>query len=178
MIFGKKDPGGRLPISLPRSVGHIPAYYNYKPTARRGYLFDDVNAAWPFGYGMSYTTFTVAPPTLSAASAEFGEDVSVTTSVTNTGDRAGSTVIQLYIRDTYSRVTRPIKELKGFEKVYLGPGESKTVTFALDREQLEYLGPDMQWIVEPGEFEIMIGTSSRTEDLQGVTFTLTGDSAK
>ena len=178
VIFGKKDPGGRLPISLPRSVGHIPAYYNYKPTARRGYLFDDVNAAWPFGYGMSYTTFTVAPPTLSAASAEFGEDVSVTTSVTNTGDRAGSTVIQLYIRDTYSRVTRPIKELKGFEKVYLGPGESKTVTFALDREQLEYLGPDMQWIVEPGEFEIMVGTSSRTEDLQGVTFTLTGDSAK
>ncbi len=174
VLLGTKDPGGRLPISMPRSVGHIPAYYNYKPTARRGYLFDDVSAAWSFGYGLSYTEWTVASPTLSAASALLGESVSVSTSVTNVGDRPGSQVIQLYVRDRVSLVTRPIKELKGFEKVSLAPGEQTTVTFQLGREQFEYLGAEMEWTVEPGEFDIMIGTSSRTEDLQSVTFTLRG----
>ncbi|NJC26518.1 glycoside hydrolase family 3 N-terminal domain-containing protein [Neolewinella antarctica] len=174
VVFGDKDPGGRLPISIPRSVGHIPAYYNYKPTARRGYLFDDVSAAWSFGYGLSYAAWDIAPPTLSAASARIDEAVTVTTTVRNVGDRPGSQVVQLYVRDRVSRVTRPVKELKGFEKVYLGPGESKSVTFSLNREVLEYLGPDMTWVTEPGEFVIMVGTSSRDKDLQRVTFTLRG----
>ena len=168
VLSGEAYPGGKLPISIPRSAGHIPAYYNYKPTARRGYLFDDVNAAWSFGYGLSYTTFTVSPPTLAAAEIGTGETGSVSVTVTNTGDRAGSEVVQLYVRDKFSQVTRPVKELRGFEKVVLQPGETKQVTFNLGREQLEYLGPDMEWIVEPGEFDVMVGTSSRTEDLKSV----------
>ena len=178
VIFGDKDPGGRLPISMPRSVGHIPAYYNYKPTARRGYLFDDVTAAHSFGEGMSYTEWDVSAPTLSAASAALEDGVTVSATVRNVGDRPGSQVVQLYIRDKVSQVTRPVKELKGFEKVYLAAGETQTVTFDLGQEQLEYLGPQMTWVTEPGEFEIMVGTSSLDKDLKKVTFTLTGSAKK
>lgn len=169
VLTGQAYPGGKLPISIPRSVGHIPAYYNYKPTARRGYLFDDVNAAWPFGFGLSYTTFQVSAPRLSAAEIGTRETGSVSVTVTNTGDRTGSEVVQLYVRDRFSAVTRPVKELKGFEKVVLTPGESKIVSFDLGPEQLEYLGPEMKWIVEPGDFDVMVGTSSRAEDLKVVT---------
>ncbi|TXF91303.1 beta-glucosidase [Neolewinella aurantiaca] len=168
VLAGQSYPGGKLPISIPRSAGHIPAYYNYKPTARRGYLFDDVNAAWPFGFGLSYTTFEVSAPTLAAPEIGTKETGKVSVTVTNTGDRTGSEVIQLYIRDRFSTVTRPVKELKGFEKILLAPGESKVVSFDLGPEQLEYLGPEMKWIVEPGDFDIMVGTSSRKEDLQAV----------
>ena len=169
VLFGKAYPGGKLPISIPRSAGHIPAYYNYKPTARRGYLWDNAAAAWPFGYGLGYTTFEISAPALASAGIRNGEETSLSVQITNTGDRQGSEVVQLYVRDRFSAVTRPVKELRGFEKVNLGPGESRTVTFPIGREQLEYLGPDMKWIVEPGEFELMVGTSSRNEDLQKVT---------
>lgn len=172
VLFGKTFPGGKLPISIPRSAGHIPAYYNFKPTARRGYLWDNVSAAWSFGYGLSYTGFDISSPTLSAASATLSDKASVSVTVTNTGDRYGSEVVQLYLRDRFSQVTRPVKELRGFEKVYLAPGESKTVSFPLGRTQLEYLGPDMKWIVEPGEFDVMVGNSSRDEDLKKVLFQL------
>ena len=169
VLFGDAYPGGKLPISMPRDAGHIPAYYNYKPTARRGYLFADVNAAYPFGYGLGYTTFSISEPTLAAA--EIAKDATgkVSVTVTNTGNLKGSEVVQLYIRDKFSRVTRPVKELRGFEKIVLEPGESRTVSFDLGREQLEYLGPDMEYVVEPGEFEIMVGNSSRKEDLKTVT---------
>ncbi|MEL7159149.1 MAG: glycoside hydrolase family 3 N-terminal domain-containing protein [Bacteroidota bacterium] len=172
VLWGQADPGGRLPISIPRSVGHIPAYYNYKPTARRGYLFDDVSALYSFGYGLSYTNFEVSAPTLEKPTVKIGETGKASVTVRNTGDRAGSTVIQLYVRDMFSTVTRPVKELRGFEKVYLAAGETTTVTFDLGTEQLEYLGPDMEWTVEPGDFNIMVGTSSRTEDLLAVRFTV------
>ncbi len=172
VLLGKVTPGGKLPISMPRSAGHIPAYYNYKPTARRGYLFADVSAAYAFGYGLSYTSFRVSPPTLDVQAIESGATGRVSVSVTNTGDRPGSEVIQLYIRDKFSSVTRPVKELKGFEKVYLEPGESQTVAFELGQEQLELLDVNMEWTVEPGDFEIMVGTSSRTEDLQSVMLTV------
>lgn len=172
VLFGKASPGGKLPISMPRSVGHIPAFYNHKPTARRGYLWDEASAAWPFGYGLSYTSFELSPPTLSVTSVAPGETANISVRITNTGDRTGSEVIQLYLRDKFSSVTRPVKELKGFEKVFLDPGQSQTVTFDLGREQLQFLGPDMTWIVEPGEFEVMIGTSSRDEDLQRASFTV------
>jgi beta-glucosidase len=172
VLLGKVAPGGKLPISIPRSTGHIPAYYNYKPTARRGYLFDDVSAAWSFGYGLSYTTFSVSPPTLDVQAIEEGASGRVSIDVTNTGERAGSEVIQLYIRDKFSSVTRPVKELKGFEKVFLEPGESKTVSFELGQEQLEFLDINMEWTVEPGDFDIMVGTSSRTEDLKSVMLTV------
>jgi len=172
VLFGKADPGGRLPISIPRSVGHIPAFYNYKPTALLGYLLEDVSAAWHFGYGLSYTTFDVSAPSLEIPSIKLGTNGKVSVTVTNTGERAGSTVIQLYIRDQYSQVTRPVKELRGFEKVYLEAGASTTVSFPLGTEQLEYLGPEMTWIVEPGDFDVMVGTSSRTEDLQSIRLTV------
>jgi beta-glucosidase len=168
VLTGKAYPGGKLPISIPRSAGHIPAYYNYKPTARRGYLFDDVSAAWSFGYGLSYTTFNVSPPALSVAEIDKAATGQVSVTITNTGKRTGSEVVQLYIRDLFSLVTRPVRELKGFEKVVLKAGESKTVTFEIGPEQLEYLGPDMKWIVESGEFDVMVGTSSRMADLKTV----------
>jgi len=169
VLFGKVAPGGKLPISMPRSAGHIPAYYNYKPTARRGYLWDNTSAAWPFGYGLSYTTFQLGTPTLSTSGMRTNETATVSVEVSNTGSRRGSEVVQLYVRDRFSAVTRPVKELRGFTKVYLNAGASQTVTFEIGREQLEYLGPDMKWIVEPGEFDLMVGTSSREEDLQKVT---------
>jgi beta-glucosidase len=172
VLFGDVAPGGKLPISMPLSAGHIPAYYNHKPTARRGYLWDDVSPLFPFGYGMSYSTFEVSPPTLSVASFKLGESGEVSVKVTNVGQMRASEVIQLYIRDKFSSVTRPVKELKGFEKVFLEPGESTTVTFPLGQEQLEFLNLNMEWSVEPGEFDIMVGTSSRTEDLGTVTLTV------
>ncbi|MFK8163918.1 MAG: glycoside hydrolase family 3 N-terminal domain-containing protein [Lewinella sp.] len=172
VLLGKVNPGGKLPISIPRSAGHIPAYYNYKPTARRGYLFDDVSAAWPFGYGLSYTTFSLSPPTLDVQAIEKGATGRVSVSITNTGDRAGSEVVQLYLRDKFSSVTRPVKELKGYEKVFLEPGESQTVIFELGQEQLEVLDINMEWTVEPGDFDVMVGTSSRAEDLKSVMLTV------
>ena len=174
VLFGQVSPSGKLPISIPRSAGHIPAYYNYKPTARRGYLFEDVNALYSFGYGLSYTDFDITVPELTDEQIQLDGATTVSVQVTNTGDRPGKEVVQLYIRDEYSTVTRPVKELKGFEKVYLEPGETKTVTFELGPEQLEYLNQDMQYAVEPGTFQIMIGNSSRTEDLRQVTLTVVG----
>ena len=174
VLFGTVSPSAKLPISIPRSAGHIPAYYNYKPTARRGYLFEDVNALYPFGYGLSYTQFTIGEPTLATSQIQQDGSTTVTVEVTNTGEYAGKEVVQLYVRDEYSTVTRPIKELKGFEKVYLAPGETKTVTFTVGPEQLEYLNQEMKYTVEPGTFQLMIGNSSRTEDLRSVTLTVVG----
>ncbi|CAH1002181.1 Putative beta-xylosidase [Neolewinella maritima] len=174
VLFGRVNPSGKLPISIPRSAGHIPAYYNYKPTARRGYLFENVNALYPFGYGLSYTDFEIGIPQLAADQIQVDGTTTVSVKITNTGDRPGKEVVQLYIRDEYSTVTRPVKELKGFEKIYLAPGETKTVTFELGPEQLEYLNQNMEYAVEPGTFQIMIGNSSRTEDLRQVTLTVMG----
>ena len=174
VLSGKVNPSGKLPISMPRSVGHIPAYYNYKPTARRGYLFEEVSALYPFGYGMSYTTFATATPTLERAQIAVDGATTVSVVVTNTGDVAGKEVVQLYVRDEYSSVTRPVKELKGFEKVTLQPGERKTVTFTISFEELSFLDAAMKKVVEPGTFQLMIGTSSRSEDLKMVTLTVIG----
>jgi beta-glucosidase len=174
VLSGAVNPSGKLPISIPRSAGHIPAYYNYKPTARRGYLFADVNALFPFGYGLSYTTFEISEPELAEVQIPTNGNTSVTVTITNTGDRAGKEVVQLYIRDEYSTVTRPVKELRGFEKIYLAPGESKQVTFEIGFEELSYLDQDMKYAVEPGTFQLMIGNSSRDEDLKRVTLTVVG----
>lgn len=174
VLFGRVSPSAKLPISIPRSAGHIPAYYNYKPTARRGYLFDDVNALYPFGYGMSYTTFDIGAPVLEKQQIMADGSTTVSVEVTNTGEVAGKEVVQLYIRDEYSSVTRPVKELKGFEKVYLEPGQTKTVTFEIGYEQLHFLNDEMEWVVEPGTFQLMIGNSSRDEDLKKVKLTVVG----
>ena len=119
VLFGDYNPGGKLPITIPRSAGHLPAFYNYKPSARRGYLFDDVSPLYPFGYGLSYTTFQISNLRLTHKKMKRGGSTQVLAEIKNTGKRAGSEVVQLYIRDLVSSVTRPVKELKGFQKVFL-----------------------------------------------------------
>jgi beta-glucosidase len=173
VLFGDVNPGGKLPISFPRSVGHLPVFYNYKPSARRGYLFDDVSPLFAFGYGLSYTTFELKNPRLTKKKITTKGATQVQVDVTNTGKRAGSEVVQLYIRDLVSSVTRPIKELKGFKKVYLKPGETTTVTLDITPDALAFFDVNMKHVVEPGDFSIMIGTSSRDQDLQKLTLQVT-----
>jgi len=169
VLFGDVNPGGKLPISVPRSVGHIPAFYSHKPSARRGYLFDDVTPLYAFGYGLSYTTFSVANVRLSSSRMARDGATSVLAKLTNTGARAGSEVVQMYVRDLVSSVTRPVKELKAFRKVFLKPGETTTIELPINTDSLAFHDIDMRYVVEPGEFAIMLGTSSRDEDLHTVT---------
>ncbi|HQI28087.1 MAG TPA: fibronectin type III-like domain-contianing protein, partial [Sedimentisphaerales bacterium] len=168
VIFGDINPGGKLPITIPRSVGHIPAYYNHKPAARRGYLFDDVTPLYSFGFGLSYTQFKFGKPRLKKSIIDRRESTTVRIDVTNTGPRVGDEVVQMYIRDKVSSVTRPVKELKGFQRITLAPGETQTVSLEITPECLAFYNIDMKYVVEPGEFEIMIGNSSRDQDLQTV----------
>ena len=168
VLFGDFNPGGKLPISIPRSVGHIPCYYNYKPSARRGYLFDDVSALYPFGYGLSYTSFVLGNVRLEKPAMRADETTTVLVDVKNTGNRPGDEVVQLYIRDLVSSVTRPVKELKAFKKIHLLPGESTTVALTIGPEQLSFTNIHKKCVVEPGEFTIMVGNSSRDQDLASV----------
>jgi beta-glucosidase len=168
LILGNISPSGKLPITIPRSVGHIPAYYSYKPTAKRGYAFEDVKPLYPFGFGLSYTTFKYSTPSVSAAKIKQNQNVSVTVNVTNTGAREGAEVVQLYIRDLISSVTRPVKELKDFKKISLKAGETQTVTFIITPDKLSFYNRNMKKIVEAGVFEIMVGTSS--DNVQSVNF--------
>ena len=168
VIFGDINPGGKLPISIPRSVGHIPAYYNHKPAARRGYLFDDVTPLYAFGFGLSYTQFAFGKPRLKKSTIGKTESTTVRVDVTNEGSRAGDEVVQMYIRDKVSSVTRPVKELKGFQRITLAPGQTQTVSMEITPEHLAFYDIDMKHLVEPGEFEIMVGNSSRDQDLQTV----------
>lgn len=172
VLFGDVAPSGKLPISIPRSVGHIPVYYNHKPSARRGYLADDVSALYPFGFGLSYTTFTFKNVQLEKSKIRKNESTRVSVDVRNTGKRAGAEVVQMYIRDRVSSVTRPVKELKGFKKLTLKPGEQQTVSIEITPESLSFYDIHMQYVVEPGEFEIMVGNSSRDADLQKVVLTV------
>jgi len=172
VLFGSVNPGGKLPITFPRSAGHLPAFYNYKPSARRGYLFDDVTPLWPFGFGLSYTTFAVERVRLTRSAIRPSGTTRVLAEVTNTGGRAGHEVVQLYVRDRVSSVTRPVKELKGFRKVFLQPGETTTVRFDLGPASLAFHDVRMREVVEPGEFTVMVGTSSRDEDLHTLTLTV------
>jgi beta-glucosidase len=172
VLFGDVNPGGKLPISIPRSVGHLPVFYNHKPSARRGYLADEVSALYPFGFGLSYTKFAFSNVRLEKAKIARGESTKVSVTVTNTGKRAGAEVVQMYIRDCVSSVTRPVKELKGFQKIALKPGEKKTVSLDITPELLSFYDVKMKFTVEPGDFEIMIGNSSRDADLQKVVLTV------
>ena len=174
VLFGDVNPGGKLPITIPRSVGHLPAYYNYKPSARRGYLFDSVEPLFPFGFGLSYTTFACTNLRLERAEIGIAETARVFVDVTNTGAVAGDEIVQLYIRDVVSSVTRPVKELKGFRRMTLAPGETRAVAFDITPEKLAFYDIDMVWRVEPGEFRIMVGSSSRDEDLSSVTLKVRG----
>ncbi|MDG5766226.1 glycoside hydrolase family 3 N-terminal domain-containing protein [Balneolales bacterium ANBcel1] len=166
VLFGEVSPSAKLPISFPRTAGHIPAYYNYKPSARRVYLFDDVTPRYHFGYGLSYTTFEYGKPVLSDTLLADGGEVTLTIDVTNTGERSGAEIVQLYINQQYRSVTRPVKELRGFDKVYLEPGETAEVSFTITPEMFKFWNIDMEFTTEPGMVNVMVGSSSRNEDLQ------------
>ncbi|MGD0778498.1 MAG: glycoside hydrolase family 3 N-terminal domain-containing protein [Candidatus Solibacter sp.] len=168
VLFGDFNPGGKLPITIPRSAGHLPAYYNHKPSARRGYLFDEISPLYAFGYGLSYTSFAIESVRLAKKRIARDGRTQALADVTNTGARAGSEVVQIYIRDLFSSATRPVKELKAFRKIFLQPGETKSVAFDIGPEQLAFYDIHMKYVVEPGEFAIMVGNSSRDSDLQKV----------
>lgn len=151
----------KLPITIPRSVGHIPAYYNHKPSSYyRKYKFEESTPLFHFGYGLSYSNFKYDNLRISEHVINKEESTKVQIDVTNVSNRAGKEIVQLYIRDIYSSVTRPVKELKDFQKHTFMPGEKKTITFKLRPDPLAFYDKEMKWTIEPGDFEIMIGSSS------------------
>jgi beta-glucosidase len=160
VLFGDSNPGGKLPITVPRSVGQLPDYYYQKPSAKRGYLGSTTQPLFPFGWGLSYTTFKYANLHLNPATIGTSGVTRVSVDVSNTGKVRGDEVVQLYIRDEVSSVTRPIKELRGFRRITLEPGETRTVEFALGFDQLSFLDLDMHRVVEPGTFKVLIGGNS------------------
>ncbi|NDL62843.1 beta-glucosidase BglX [Acerihabitans arboris] len=171
VLFGDYNPSGKLPMSFPRSVGQIPIYYNHLPTGRpyladkpdkyTSHYYDEANGPlYPFGFGLSYTTFSVSAPTLSSPTLRRGGSITVSVTLTNTGDRDGDTVAQLYVHDVAASSSRPVKELKGFQKVFLKAGETKTVAFKLDADALKFYDQQMRFAAEPGEFEVMVGLDS------------------
>ncbi|HAE58123.1 MAG TPA: beta-glucosidase [Anaerolineae bacterium] len=177
-LFGEFNPGGKLPITFPRSVGQIPVYYNHKPSAGRSnwygpYLTEETSPLYPFGHGLSYTSFAYSGLTISRAQAEPGSDVEISLSVQNTGARAGEEVVQLYVCDKFASVPRPVKELKGYVRIALEPGESKTVKFTLPVNMLAFYDLDLNLVVEPGAADVMVGSSSEDIRLRG-SFEISG----
>lgn len=160
VLFGDYNPGGKLPITVPRSVGQLPDYYYQKPSAKRGYLFANKEPLFPFGFGLSYTTFAYSAPQVEPAVIGPDGTAKVKVTVTNTGTRAGDEVAQLYIHDEVSSVTRPVKELRDFLRLTLKPGESRTVEFTLTPDKLAFYNREMKRVVEPGKFQVMVGGSS------------------
>ncbi len=160
VLFGDYNPGGKLPISVPRSVGQLPDYYYQKPSARLQYVDATALPLYPFGWGLSYTTFTYGKLALSPDTIGTEGKTRVSVDVTNSGTVRGDEVVQLYIRDEVSSITRPVKELRGFRRITLDPGMTQTVEFALGPEELSFLNRDMRRIVEPGTFRIMVGGNS------------------
>jgi beta-glucosidase len=160
VLLGKTNPSGKLPMTFPRSVGQIPFYYNHKPTSHHNYVDESDTPLFPFGHGLSYTHFDYSGLTVQPASIPVKGQATVQVTIKNTGDREGSEVVQLYLRDVVSSVTTPAEALKGFGRVSLQPGESKVVRFAIGPEQLALWNREMKHVVEPGEFKIMVGSSS------------------
>lgn len=168
VLFGDVDPSGRLPITFPAAEGQVPLVYDHQPTGRGDdYLDGSGLGAYPFGYGLSYTTFEYADLSIEPAQMEPGDSATVSLLVRNTGARAGDEVVQLYIRDLLATVAQPVEALKGAVRIHLAPGESRRVTFALGPRELALLDRDMHWSVEPGEFRVMVGASSRDIRLRG-----------
>ncbi|GIP49205.1 beta-glucosidase [Paenibacillus sp. J53TS2] len=157
ILFGDVNPSGRLTISVPKHVGQLPVYYNGKRSRGKRYLENDSQPRYSFGYGLSYTEFNYSNLKVESETIDTDGTTKVTVEVTNVGDRAGAEVVQLYISDVASTVTRPAKELKGFRKVFLQPGETQTVEFQVGSEQLQYIGRDYKPVVEPGEFRVHVG---------------------
>ena len=172
VLFGKVNPGGKLPVSIARSVGQLPVFYDHKPTSRRGYLFDTTAPLYPFGYGLSYTSFAISAPRVLTPTVPTNQPARIAVDVANTGSRAGDEVVQLYIHDDEASVTRPVIELKRFQRVMLQPGEHRTVTFELTPDDLALWNPGMVKVVEPGTFTISAGPNSI--DLKSAKLTVTG----
>lgn len=175
-LFGQNNPSGKLPITFPRNVGQVPIYYNHKNTGRpylglsdpeqkykSRYTDVDNSPLFPFGYGLSYTTFSYSNLKVSSAKIKFNEKLKISVDVANTGNYDGSEIVQLYVKDEVGSVTRPVRELKGFEKVELKKGEQKTVSFELSSEDLKFYNIDMKNVAEAGDFEVFIGGSSNAE---------------
>ena len=174
VLFGDKVPSGKLTVTMPQSLGQVPIYYNHLNTGRpvpedanryfkyqSNYLDVRNDPLFPFGFGLSYTTFNYSDVRLSNAQMRLNDSVDATVTVTNAGQRDADEVVQLYIRDVQCSVSRPVKELKGFQRIHLKAGESQEVTFKVSREQLAYLDAEGNEIMEPGLFQIMVGPDSK-----------------
>lgn len=183
VLFGRVNPSGKLTMSFPQNVGQIPLYYAHKNTGRplhdgkwfekfRSNYLDVTNEPlYPFGFGLSYTTFAYSDISLSQSSMDMQGRITASVDVSNTGLLPGGEVVQLYIRDLVGSTTRPVKELKGFERIYLQPGQTRTVTFKIAPEMLKFYDYDLQYVIEPGDFQVMIGSNSR--DVKTAAFTVT-----
>ena len=182
VLFGRVNPSGKLTMSFPQNVGQIPLYYAHKNTGRplhdgkwfekfRSNYLDVTNEPlYPFGFGLSYTTFAYSDISLSQSSMDMQGMITASVDVSNTGLLPGGEVVQLYIRDLVGSTTRPVKELKGFERIYLQPGQTRTVTFKIAPEMLKFYDYDLQYVIEPGDFQVMIGSNSR--DVKTAAFTV------
>jgi hypothetical protein len=171
-IFGDTNPGGKLPITFPHTVGALPDFYNHKPTDNRSYEFSTRQPLYPFGFGLSYTSFKFDNLRVEPAQILTGGTAKVSVDVTNTGSRLGDEVPQLYIHQKIASVTQPVKQLKSFERITLKPGEKRTVEFAVTSEMLSILNIDMHRVVEPGVFDLMVGPSS--DNTTSVKLTVAG----
>jgi beta-glucosidase len=182
VVFGDVNPSGKLTSTFPQHVGQIPIFYNHKMTGRpqdpnkwftkfkSNYLDVNNEPLYPFGYGLSYTKFEYGKPRLNKTSISSNETIEVSVDITNTGSRAGEEVVQLYIRDVVGSVSRPVKELKGFQKLSFAAGEKKTVTFQIGINDLKFYNSSLQFVAEPGEFQVMVGPNSK--DVQTISFNL------
>lgn len=182
VLFGDVNPSGKLPVSFPQNVGQVPLYYSHKNTGRplengkwfskfrANYLDVSNEPLYPFGYGLSYTTFSYGELKMSSNSLKPGQQLTATITVTNTGKLAGEEVVQMYTRDLVGSITRPVKELKGFQKIWLQPGESKAVTFTITEEMLKFYNADLKFVAEPGTFKLFVGPN--VKDVKTADFTL------
>lgn len=171
VLFGDVDPSGRLPVTIPRSVGQLPVFYYKTPAARRGYVFNDNSPLFPFGFGLSYTTFDISTPVADRAQIARNGKAQVSVTVTNTGKRAGDQVVQMYIHHPVSSVVQPVILLKGFKRVHLEPGASQKVTFEVGPDELSFLDANMQRVVEPGKVDVQIGANSAETSTVQLTVT-------
>ncbi len=160
VLFGDVNPGGKLPISFPRSVGQLPDFYDHKPSRNRSYLFDGREPIFPFGYGLSYTQFNFSNVRVEPKTIRTGGSAKVSVDITNAGSRVGDEVAQLYIHQRVASITRPVMELRGFKRISLDPGQKMTVNFTLTPEDLSLIDVNMNRVVEPGMFDLMVGPSS------------------
>ena len=188
VLFGDASPSGRLPVSFPREPGQVPYYHAHPPTGRpvpvsppdsfyTRYLDSPHEALYPFGHGLSYTTFAYSAPRLSATRIAAADSITVQVDVRNTGPRAGDEVVQMYVRDDVASVTRPVRELRGFERITLEPGQSRTVSFTLRPDHLAFYNQRMQRVVEPGFFTVWVGASS-ADDGRPARFEVVGEALR